>query len=164
MRLAAWASSSGDQQHRLLGVGELTFQPLLARDVQVVVRLVQQQDFVGPAQQGLEDQALLLAARERPHLAVLRAFVGHTERLHGAGVPHHLGVVAVCITPVGDRLGVAHLGLLVVALHHRQLGRVHFSRRVADARWRHGHEQVAHRGVVAHAADELAHDPQPAAA
>ena len=36
-----------------------------------------------------------------------------------AGVPEHLGVVAAGVGPVGQRLGVPHLGLLVVALHHR---------------------------------------------
>ena len=41
-----------------------------------------------------------------------------------AGVPERLGLVAAGVGPVGQRLRVAHLGRLVVALHHRQLGGV----------------------------------------
>jgi hypothetical protein len=61
-------------------------------------------------------------------------------------------------------MGVVHLVLLGVALHHQQLGAVDLLRRSADPRRRDGDEQVAHGRLVADLADELAHDPEPARA
>ena len=58
-----------DQQHRLGGLLQPLLEPELPRDVEVVVRLVEQEDVVGAAEQCLEDDPLLLAARERGQLA-----------------------------------------------------------------------------------------------
>ncbi len=109
------------------------------------------------------NEAFLLTPRECADLAVLGALIRKANCLHGAGVPDHFGVVAVGVAPVGDGLRVTHLGLLVVVLHHLQLGRIHLKCGIADA-WRsHRHEQVTHRRLIAHAADELTHHAQSAA-
>ncbi len=60
-----------DEEHRLAGLGQLPLQPALAGDVEVVVRLVEQEHLVGAAQQRLEHQPLLLAAGQRGHSAPL---------------------------------------------------------------------------------------------
>ena len=90
----------------------------------------------GPAQQRLEREPLLLAAGQRVQHPVLAALERHAERRHRADVPEHLGVVAAGVAPVGERLRVAQLGLLVVALHHRQLGGVERLAGVAHGRRR----------------------------
>ncbi len=113
-----------DQQHGLRRGGQLLFQPALARHVQVVVRLVEQQHAVRAAQQRLEHQPFLLAAGQRAHVTPPALLVRDAERGHAAGVPVHLGLVAPGLTPFGQRRRVTHLGALVVALHHRQLGGV----------------------------------------
>ena len=51
-----------DEKHGLLGLVELPLQPALARDIQVVVRFVQEQELVRAGEQRFEHQALLLAA------------------------------------------------------------------------------------------------------
>ena len=80
--------------------------------VEVVVGLVEQQHVGVGAQQHLEGEALLLAAREGGQRPVAR--VG--ERLaHGdraAGVPEHLGVPAAGVAPRGVGAGQRHAGAL----------------------------------------------------
>jgi len=117
----------------------LLLQPALARDVEVVVGLVEQQDLGRAAQQGLKHQPLLLAAGQGANLAPAAALVAHPERGHAAGIPHHLGVIAARVAPLGQRRRVPHLGGLVVALHHHQLsgiqpgrGSLHPGRRDRD--------------------------------
>jgi hypothetical protein len=154
-----------DQQHGLGRGGQLLLEPALARHVQVVVRLVEQQDAVGAAQQRLENQPLLLAAGQRAHVAPAALLVRDAERGHRAGVPVHLGTVAPGLAPCGQRRSVAQLGALVVALHHGQLGRVQRGRGFPHPRWRNGKQQVTdhgrdHQALVG--ADELAHDAEPA--
>jgi hypothetical protein len=127
-----------DEQHGLHRLAQRVLQPQLARHVQVVVRLVEQQHLVRPAQQRLEGEPLLLAAGQRAQPAILGPLVGHAERGHRAGVPQHLRVVPAGVAPVGKRLRVAHLGrLVVVVLHHRQLGRVERGSGLLDPRRRH---------------------------
>jgi hypothetical protein len=75
----------------------------------------------------------------------------------------HLGVVAAGVAPLGQRGGVLQLRGLVVALHHHQLGRVQPVRGLADPQRRDGQQQVPDRALVPDAADELAHDTEPAA-
>ncbi len=164
-----------DEQHGLGGRLDGLLQPALAGDVQVVVRLVQQQDLLRAAQQRLQDEPLLLTAGERVEAAELRPVEGHAQGRHGADVPDGLVVVAVGVRPVGERLRVRHLGLLVVLCHHRQLGGVHRLRGDRDPGRRDGHQQVPYGGVggqrarggalvlTAGGADELAHHPQTAA-
>ena len=85
-------------------------EPLLAGHVEVVVRLVEQEHVGVGAQQHLEGEALLLAAREGGQ----RTVAGHGERLaHGdraAGVPQHLGVPAAGVAPRGVGAGERHPG------------------------------------------------------
>ena len=151
-----------DEQHRLGRLQQLLLEPALGRHVEVVVRLVEQQHLVRAAEQRLQHEPLLLAAGQRAHLAPLRPLVRHAEGGHRADVPQRLGVVAADVAPVGERLGVAHLDPLVVVLHHRQLGRVERLGGGPDRLRRNGKQQVAHRGLVAHLADELAHHAEPA--
>ena len=99
-----------DQQHRLGRLAQPVLQPALAGDVEVVVRLVEQQHLVRPAQQRLQHQPLLLTAGQRAHLAPLRLLERDAERGHRADVPERLGVVAAGVRPVGERLGVRASG------------------------------------------------------
>ena len=62
----------------------------------------------------------------------------------------------------GDLVLVPNLGGLVVALHDRQLGRIHRPGRVPDHGPCHGHQQVPDRPVVPHRPDELRHRAEPA--
>ncbi|GAA3118317.1 hypothetical protein GCM10020001_042900 [Nonomuraea salmonea] len=153
-----------DQQDGLGGLLELPLQPLLAGHVEVVVGLVEQQGLVGAAQQRLQDQALLLAAGQRGDVAVLHPVERDAERGDRTGVPEHLELVAAGVGVVADGLRVAELGLLVVALHHGQLGLVEPLRRLPHGRWRDAEQQVAYGAAVAHAADELPHHAEPAGA
>ena len=110
-----------DEEHGLLRLVQLGLEPALARDIEVVVRLVEEQQFVGAGEECLEDQPLLLAAGEARRRAVLCAVEGQAEGGHADLVPDGLDVVAAGIAPVHDRLGVAHLGGLVVVLQHGEL-------------------------------------------
>ena len=129
-----------DEQHRLRRLPQRLLEPQLAGHVEVVVRLVEHQHLVRAAEQRLEHHPLLLAAGERAHLAPLRLLERDADRRDRAGVPQDLGLVAAGVGPVGQGLRVAHLGALVVALHHQQLGllqrlggRAHGGRRDRDA-------------------------------
>ena len=116
----------------------------------------------GPAQQRLEHDPLLLAAGQRAHLAPLRLLERDAEGRDRAGVPEHLGLVAAGVGPVGQGLRIAHLGLLVVVLHHQQLGRLQRRGGRAHGGRRDRDEQVAHRRGVPHRAHELAHHAEAA--
>jgi hypothetical protein len=52
----------GDEQDRLACLPELSFEPLLAGHVEVVVGLVEEENLLGATEQGLQDKPLLLAA------------------------------------------------------------------------------------------------------
>jgi hypothetical protein len=69
-----------DEQHGLRAVGQRRLEPALARHVEVVVGLVEQQHLVGPAQQRLEREPLLLAAGQRVQHPVLRTLERHSQR------------------------------------------------------------------------------------
>ena len=151
-----------DEQHRLRRRQQPLLQPQLARHVEVVVRLVQQQHLGRPAQQRLQGQPFLLAAGQRGQLPVLAPVVLHAERGDRHGVPEHLGGVAAGVAPVRQRVRVAQLGLLVVDLHQRQLGRRQRRPGLLDGRRAQPDQEVLDRRVVAHRADELPHHAQAA--
>ena len=151
-----------DEQHRLRALPQPFLQPALARYVEEVVGLVEEQHLVAAAQQQLQRQPLLLAAREGDELAVLAPLVGRPERGDGDGVPEHLGVVAADIAPVPQRMRIAELAPLVVALHYRQLALLHAVPGLPDVVGCQPDQEVLDRGGVAHRADELAHHPEPA--
>ena len=151
-----------DEQHRLRRLAQRLLEPQLAGHVEVVVRLVEHQHLVRAAEQRLEHDPLLLAAGERAHLAPLRLLERDADRRDRAGVPQHLGLVAAGVGPVGQGLRVAHLGALVVALHHQQLGLLQRLGGRAHGGRRDRHQQVAHRRGVPHRPDELAHHPEAA--
>ena len=101
-----------DEQDRLRAGLQRVLEPLLAGDVEVVVGLVEEQHVGVGAQQHLEGEPLLLAARQRGQ----RPVAGLGERLaHGdraAGVPQHLGVPAAGVAPRGVGAGERHAGAL----------------------------------------------------
>ena len=155
-----------DEQHGLLRRAQLRLEPALAGHVERVVGLVEQQHLLGPAQQRLEREPLLLAARERRELAPLRALERDAEGRHRAVVPDDLLVVAAGLGVFGERGRVAHLRRGVVEFDERVLGCLELECRVAHARRRHRDEQARHRLVGAGdrsaRADELVHHPEPA--
>jgi hypothetical protein len=131
-----------DEQDRLVGLGDPLLEPDLAGYVEEVVGLIQQQHFVGAAEQELQHQPLLLAAGQGPQLAVL-------------GLPAGVGVLR-------ERLGVGHLGLLVIGLHQRDLESVHLGRCGPDPRRGDAAQQVRDVRRLAEAvADHLPHHAQP---
>lgn len=152
----------GDEQHGLAGLGEPLLQPALAGHVEVVVRLVEQQHLVGAAQQRLQDEAFLFTPGQGAHLPPLGLVVRHPQRGRGAHVPQGLRLVPPRLGPVGERLRVGQLGGLVVHRHDRVLGGVDGARGLPDPGRRDGHQQVAHGGLVADGAHELAHHAEAA--
>jgi hypothetical protein len=131
-----------DHQDRLRALVDPPLEPLLARHVEEVVRLVEQQHLVRTCQQVLEHEPLLLAAGQCRQVAVLRLVVADPERRRAAHVPGDLDVVATRVGVVRQRRGIAHLGLLVVAVHQHQLEALHLGRCRADPRRGHGEQEV----------------------
>ena len=136
------------QQHRLAGGGELLLQPAFAGHIQVVVRLIEQEHIRGPAQQRLEHQPFLLAAGQGAQFAPAAPLIPDSQGGEGARVPEHLGVVASGVAPFGQGRRITHLGGLVVALHHGQLGRIKPLRRRPQSQRRDRNQQVPDRGVT----------------
>lgn len=153
----------GDEEDRLTGLLQLLLQPALAGDVEIVVRLVEQQHLVGPAQQRLQHQPLLLASGQRAHLTPLRLLVRDAEGLHRAHVPDRLGLVPAHLRPVAQCLRVRHLRGLVVGGEDQLLGPVDGVGGLPNPGLGDGDQQVPHRALVAHRADELLHHAEPAA-
>ena len=154
-----------DVEDGLLGLADPLLEPDLARYVEEVVRLVEQQHLVRPAEQILQHQSLLLAAGEGSQLAVLGALVRHAEAGHGADVPHDLDVVAAGVGILRQRLRIGHLGLLVVGLHQRPLAAVDGGRGRADPGRGDAQQQVGDGRLGTQVgADHLPHHPEPTAA
>lgn len=153
-----------DEEDRLGRVPDPALEPDLARDVEVVVRLVEQQHLVGPAQEVLQDEPLLLTARQGAEQPVAGAVERQAHGGGGAHVPGDLHVVPAGVGVLRERGGVRHLGALVVGVHQRQLGGVDRLRRGAHPRRRDRQQQVVDGLVTASVADELTHDAQPARA
>jgi hypothetical protein len=76
-----------DEQDRLGRRGDPLLQPALARHVEEVVRLVEQQHLVRATQQRLQDQPLLLAAGQSRQVPVLASLEGDAERCGAARCP-----------------------------------------------------------------------------
>ena len=156
------------EQHGLLGRAQGILEPALAGHVEVVVRLVEQQHLLRTAQQRLEHEPLLLAARERVDLAVLRTLERDAERGDRAGVPHGLLVVAAGIRVLRERGRVGQLVHRRVVLDERELGAVDGVRGIPNRFGSDRDQQVAHgRGVAAvptggTVSDELVHDAEAA--
>ncbi len=93
-------------QHRLGRLAQPRLQPALARYVQEVVRLVEQQHLVAAAQQQVEREPLLLAAGEGPDRTVPHLVPRLVQHRHGDRVEQHLGVVPAGLAPAGQRVGV----------------------------------------------------------
>ena len=96
----------GDEQDRPRVGGDRVLEPLLARDIERVVGLVEEQDVERSAEDRLERQALALAARERLDLPVGALGVAAAEREVRGLVPADLGVVPARLAPARERVGV----------------------------------------------------------
>ena len=149
-----------DEQDGLRAGDQLVLQPAFGRDVQVVVGLVQEEHFLGSAQQRFEHDTLLLTAGQGGDLAPLRLLERHSQRGDRAHVGVCLPVVATDVGPVRQGLRIGHLVGLTVALHHAEFGGVDRTGGQAHRVRGHGEQEVAHSRVVANVADELTHDGQ----
>ena len=151
-----------DEEDRLGAGAQRRLEPLLARHVEVVVRLVEQEDVSIRPQQHLDGEPLLLAARQRGQ----RTVAGNGDRLaHGDGaarVPQDLGIPATGITP--GRVGTSES-------HARAIAGLRLRGRLGAGQLGGGSLQAARREVEQHVADgatllppthELTHDAQPA--
>ena len=148
-----------DEQDRLRRLAEAALEPDLARHVEEVVGLVEQEHLVGPGEEVLQHQPLLLTAAERGQVAVLRPVVGHPQRGRAAGVPDDLDLVAPGVGELGERAGVRELGGLVVGLHQQQLQPLDLGGRGTHPRGCHREQHLGHgRRPLA---DHLAHHAQP---
>ena len=134
-----------DEQDRLRRLPDPALEPDLAGYVEEVVRLVEQQHLVGPGEQVLQHQPLLLATAERVEVAVLRLLEADAESGRATGVPDDLDLVAAGVGELRERRRVGHLGRLVVDVHQLQLesldlggGRPHPRRR--DREQQLGHD------------------------
>ena len=148
-----------DEEDGLGAAAQLVLQPALARDVQEVVGLVQEQDGGVAAEQRLERQALLLAARARGHRPGADGLVGLAQHLGGDRVPEDLELVAADLGPVADGLGVGDGGAGVVGLGEvvgLGLGQAGVDPQRGERS--EGRQQLVDRRAVADRADELGHD------
>jgi hypothetical protein len=152
------------EQHGLGCLAEPILEPPLARDIEIVVGLVEQEHFVRPAQQGLDREPLLLTAGQGCYLAVLAPVERHSQRRDHDGVPQHLGLVASDIAPVREGVRVVQLAPFIVVVHESQLGGLHGRPGLAHRRRRQSHEEFPHGGGVPHGADELPHHAKAARA
>ena len=122
-----------DEQDRLRRRVERVLEPLLARDVEVVVGLVEEQDLGVRAKQQLEGEPLLLAPRQRRQ----RAVGGLGERLacgdRRARVPEDLCVPAARVAPRRMRPRERHAAGVAGLAFAAQLGSASLVRRAAGA-------------------------------
>jgi hypothetical protein len=146
-----------DVQDGLGRLGDPCFEPPLARDVEIVVRFVEDQHVVRASEQGLQDEPFLLTTGQRHHVAPLREVKGLADALRAADVPEHFGVVTADVGPVSQRGGVGELCSFVVAVHKCQFGLVQDCRSLLDPQRRHRDQQIPHRRDTSPGADELAH-------
>ena len=102
-----------DEQHGLRRLAQRLLEPALAGHVEVVVGLVEQQHLVASAQQRLEGEPLLLAAREGADGSLAGGCEREAERLAAARLPERLGIPSADVAPARDRLGVGELRRLV---------------------------------------------------
>ncbi len=154
----------GDQQDCLGRVKQRPLQPQLARHVQVIVRLVEQEHLVAAAQQRLQRQALLFPAGQRAHLAPPRRIESDAQGRRTTLIPDHLHRVAAGVDVAGQRSGIPQLGGLVIDVHQGELGGLEIAHRQAQRRWGHRDEELMHRGGIPDTAHELRHDTQAARA
>ena len=160
---AAWASSSRSarRRERSCGLPQLALEPPLAGDVQVVVRLVEQQHLVGTAQQRPEHQPLLLAAGQRatpapPGLSTAR------RRGHRALSQ----TVSAAYPPASAQSASACAYASWAASSSRSMmasSAASTARAASRTRPGHRHQQVPDRPLVPDRPDELRHHAKSAA-
>ena len=156
-----------DEQHGLRRRAQLALEPALAGHVEVVVGLVEQQHLLGSAQQRLEREPLLLAARERARAR------GTSPARTGCRAPPSCSgprrSPARSRRPRRSRRArsrSASASSVSSRSMMRVLGRLELERRVAHAPRRDRDEQVVHRRRRARrrlpGADELVHHAEAA--
>ena len=134
-----------DHQDRRPAVEDLVLEPAAGRDVEVVVRLVEQQHVRPRREQQVEDQPLALAAGQLRHEACGDVVDLGLDAALQRGLPPRLELVAAEVAPVGEGGRVAHA--VVVAGQHRPFrGDERPSRRAQRAR-RHLDQHLP-QGVV----------------
>ena len=110
----------GDEDHRCVERRELALEPLEVRDVEVVRRLVEEEQIGIAAERARQRRTRQLAAREGTERTV-EVFLGEAETAHNGGRPVAPRVAAGVLEP-SLRLGVAvQRRLGVVALRHHVL-------------------------------------------
>ncbi len=152
-----------DEQDRLVGLADHPLQLAFGGHVEEVVRLVEHEDLVAAAQQQLEREPLLLAARERAQGPVLGLLPRQAEDRDGDGVAEDVELVAADLAPVGEGLRVVELGAGGVVLLHEPFGGGEALGGDPQRGRGQGHGQAPERREPFAHADELAHDAEPAA-
>ncbi len=150
-----------DEQDRLRARADLLFEPVLAVDVEEVVRLVQQQHVEVRAEQHLERESLALSAGERLDATIGALGVALPERRHRALVPHHLGPIAAGVLPRGQGVRV-HEMRGVVGSRELRLRACQARAGGRDRGPRVQQQELPHRRRLRVRADELPHQPDAA--
>ncbi len=148
----------GNEKDGLCRLLETTLQPEFTRDVEIVVRLVQEQHIVRPPKERFQHQALLLTARKIANRTVLAAIERHPERGHGACIPQNLGVITTGVTPVHQRLRVCRRRHVVLVLDHDKLSAFNGLPRGTQIWAGDRNKESPDRDVVTNRSDELGHD------
>ena len=150
-----------DEQNRFAARDNLIFEPALAGHVEVVVGLVEEEDFVWPAKEDFEHDAFLFTAREGIDAALGHGIEWFFEGRHTGDVPQDFLVVAADVAPFGDGLGIGHLRIFAAFAVHQPFRGDQFLAGFALPGGQDRNEQIAQRRFVTHRAYELAHDTQP---
>jgi hypothetical protein len=151
-----------DEQHRLARGRDLRLERALGGDVEEVVGLVEQQDVDVRGQQHIEDEALALAARQRPRGPVGDVGERRADDRPARAVPLRLELVAAELGPFADRGAQVH-PRAGVARGERALGPRHPLAGGAQGVRGERDQQLAHRPLVVGGADVLAHEAGAAA-
>ncbi len=138
-----------------LALSKFLFKPLTGWDIEVVVRLVQQQHVGTRREQQVEHEPLAFASREfrdesRRHVIYLCL---HTA-LSG-GLPLRLKFIPAQVTPIGKRIGVPDA--VVLPRCHRLLGSNQCTTCITQGLRRHFDQHLANRVVGARHAHVLSH-------
>ncbi len=111
----------GDDQHGLAGRGDRRLQSPLARNVEEVVGLVEEEDLGVGREEDLEHQALALTARQGGGEPACERVEPLAHDAPAGRVPASLELVAAELGPIADRGAERHPGGLV-SVGHGSLG------------------------------------------
>jgi hypothetical protein len=150
------------EQHGAPFGADRVLEPLLALDVERVVRLVEQQHLERRREDHLDREALALPAGQRLDEPIAALGIAAAEGPVRARVPDHLGLVPARGLPRAERVRVGELRLLVrVARRQPLLDRAHACGRLPDRTFAVREQEVPHRRRTFVRPDELPHQPHP---